>query len=98
MTKEQEVHLTLKQMLKQKYPGNYGVKIGMIKELRENISSDPNGKLLIRSGNYPSIKKFKSDEQVKLAKGLKKFDVNGQIIIALNEKNAIRKYKQSINK
>ena len=73
----------------QRYPGNYGVKIGIIKELRNDDK---------RTGEYPFITKFKSYEDVKLSKGLKKFEVNGQVLVALNKKNAIRKYKNQINK
>ena len=66
-----------------KYPGNYGVKVGKLKETRKK------GK---RTGKYPPITKIKTTEEVMLARGLKKFEINGQTIIALNQRNAERKY------
>lgn len=85
MTKEREILEAGRQMFKSKYPGNYGYKAGMLKEIRKE------GK---RTGKYPSIPKLKEYKKVLLSKGLKEYTIEGVKVIALNEKNAIRKYNK----
>jgi hypothetical protein len=45
------------------------------------------------------LRKLKAEKEFerKIKSGLKPFDFNGQIVWALNEKNAVRKYNKSIN-
>ena len=61
-----------------KYPGSV---LGTFKAQR--INGKPNW----------LVRKFKDWEDVLIGRGLKKFSINGKTIIALNQKNAERKYK-----